>query len=495
MLKLSVIESEGDNNGKRRFKISFVYLGYIAVLFIICMTALIVFNGSLYKLKLNIIKDEYLFLIASTSFLLFLIHSDFACLKDAEKEERDMDSIYLKKLSSSLEYIILDTKKDRILISDKLAETIGYHGKSFISYKDYCKEYIHPDDFQEAKMNIDKTIDSLVLLDLSAKYRLKNFNGKFEWFQSRRAIIKDNYGNPIKIIEIYQNINKTVEYYKKRLKTNQINAQKRENTKTDFLNYICHEFKTPLNIVLGAIQLVELMDKNRKGAVCDVISTDKLYKYIRLMKQNTYRLIRLINNMLDITKIDKNYLLLDLTNENIVEIVEDIVLSVSEFINNKNIKLIFNTEIEEKIIACDKDKIERVVLNLLSNAIKYTNSGGNIYVNIWEKDGKVFLLVEDTGIGIPYNIQKDIFDIYKQVDFRSKREKQGSGIGLSLVKSILDLHGGRIWVESEVNKGSKFFVELPDKAIDNGYIKEKTREDSNGMVEKINIEFSDIYSF
>lgn len=393
-----------------------------------------------------------------------------------------MDKIYLNILSSSLEYIILNIKDKNVLISEKLAETIGYDGEEYIKYKYFYKKYVYPGDIDKAKIKLDK-INSFIVLESPVKYRLRISNGKYEWFQSERTIIKDDYNNPLKIVEIYQNINNTVNYY-----------MEREKAKTDLMNYICHEFKTPLNIILGVIQLIELRDKNSKETGFDYISKNKLHKYIKYMKQNTYRLIRLINNMLDLSKINNNYLLLDLENENIVKIVEDIVLSVSEVTKDKNLKLIFNSEIEEKFIACDKDKIEKVILNLLSNAIKYTDPGGYIKINIWEEEGKVYILVEDSGIGIPYDAQKSIFDIYKQVNFRNKREKQGSGIGLSLVKSILELHGGKIWVESEVNKGSKFYIELPDKTIDNKYIKEKIEENYNEMVEKIHIEFSDIYS-
>ena len=145
------------------------------------------------------------------------------------------------------------------------------------------------------------------------------------------------------------------------------------------------------------------------------------------------------------------------------------------------------------IIACDPDNIERIILNLLSNAIKFTKSGGEINVEIKTDDENVFISVIDTGIGIPIEMQEKIFDRFTQVDRATYRENVGTGIGLALVKSIVELHNGNIELKSELNKGSTFTVSLPIvKAKEEKILEPKNAFENN--VERVSIEFSDIYS-
>lgn len=184
---------------------------------------------------------------------------------------------------------------------------------------------------------------------------------------------------------------------------------------------------------------------------------------------------------------------MNLSNENIVQVTEDVVQSVSEYIHGKGLSIIFDTDTEEKIIACDPEKIERIILNLISNAIKFSNPGGSIFVNIFDKNDTVEIWVEDTGVGIEGKYLKDIFERFQQVDKSLSRNAEGSGIGLSLVKSIVEMHGGNIDVESEVGKGSIFKIKLPVRTIKNTEVIKEARQ-MNNRIQMINVEFSDIYS-
>lgn len=260
--------------------------------------------------------------------------------------------------------------------------------------------------------------------------------------------------------------------------------------KTEFFSNISHELKTPLNVIACSIQLLENYLKD-KTVIDDV---NKISKQSIIMKQNCYRLLRLINNIIDITKADSGFLNLSLQNCNIVNIVEEIVLSVTEFIENKSIKLLFDTQTEEKVLACDPDIIERIMLNLLSNAIKFTNIGGSITVNIYDKGETILISVKDTGIGIPEDKLDIIFERFGQVDSSLTKKHEGSGIGLSLVKALVEKHNGKITVESSCGIGSEFTIELPVKIIDEINNKENKPNDiKHDNIEKIKIEFSDIY--
>lgn len=220
-----------------------------------------------------------------------------------------------------------------------------------------------------------------------------------------------------------------------------------------------------------------------------------LIKYLDTIKQNSYRLLRLVNNLIDISRIDIGYYNLIPSNNNIISVIEDITLSVVDYVEDKNINLIFDTDIEEVVTSCDPDKIERVILNLLSNAIKYTSEHGTIEVNISHDVENVNVSVKDNGVGIPSDKLDIIFDRFGQANNLLTRKCEGSGIGLSLVKAIIEMHGGKIKVYSKLGKGTEFVFNIPiikllDK--DKEYVFNYDSKDFH--IEKCHIEFSDIYS-
>lgn len=274
---------------------------------------------------------------------------------------------------------------------------------------------------------------------------------------------------------------------KQMLETVNAKLQEYEKTRTDFFANISHELRTPLNVIYTAEQMI---DNSMKSSNLD---RNQINKYFKMIKQNTYRLLRLINNLIDITKIDAASFKIKLINYDIVKTVEDISISVAEFIEHNGITLTFDTQIEEKIIACDPDSIERIILNLLANAVKYGKESGSIFVDIFLEENYVCISVKDTGIGIPEDMCDLIFDRFTQVDTSLKRTNEGSGIGLALVKSLVDMHGGNISVRSKFGEGSEFIIRLPDLRIpeSNEQISSSILDEKN--INRINIEFSDIY--
>ncbi|ELP58679.1 PAS/PAC sensor signal transduction histidine kinase [Clostridium pasteurianum DSM 525 = ATCC 6013] len=262
-----------------------------------------------------------------------------------------------------------------------------------------------------------------------------------------------------------------------------------DRLKTEFFSNISHELRTPLNILLSSLQVLNLY-LNKKP--CDIKSSQK---YTNIMKQNCFRLLRLINNLLDITKIDSGFYQLNLYNHDIVSIVEDITLSVADYLKDKKINIIFDTDIEEKIIACDEEKIERIILNLLSNSIKFTDANGTININIYDGKDSIKICVKDDGIGIPKEKLDTIFNRFIQVDKSLTRNNKGTGIGLALVKSLVELHNGKIYVQSEYGKGTEFTILLPNTIKNNCNLYDSSQKNcpQNGKIEKMDIEFSDIY--
>lgn len=260
-----------------------------------------------------------------------------------------------------------------------------------------------------------------------------------------------------------------------------------DKIKTEFFANISHELRTPINIIFSAIQVLNLKLDECGSA------KPHMDNYLSMVKQNCYRLLRLVNNLIDITKIDSGFLNIQTNNYDIISIVENITLSVAQYIENRNISLVFDTNAEEKIMAFDPDKMERIILNLLANAVKFTPEGGEIAVTITDKEDAVSISVKDTGIGIPEDKLKVIFERFRQVDKTLSRNREGSGIGLSLVKSLIELHDGTIDLSSEYGKGSEFIITLPVKFVQDSFILSDTNFWQEN-VEKINLEFSDIYA-
>jgi two-component system, sensor histidine kinase ChiS len=262
-----------------------------------------------------------------------------------------------------------------------------------------------------------------------------------------------------------------------------------DRLKTEFLANISHELRTPLNVIWSTIQLLQA---KASGTSLDEAS---LGKYLKMMNQNSLRLLRLINNLIDTTRIDGGYLSINLSNNDIVYVVEEVTLSAADYMKAHHITLVFDTEVEEKYMAFDEDMVERIILNLLSNSVKFTRKSGQISVNIYDLGDKVQISVKDTGIGIPEDKLQIIFDRFAQVDSSMSRRSEGSGIGLSLVKSLVEMHGGTINVKSKLGEGSEFIIELPaqivednDSANSSQYISSESK-----YIERAQIEFSDIY--
>ena len=232
-----------------------------------------------------------------------------------------------------------------------------------------------------------------------------------------------------------------------------------EKNKNKYFVNLSHELRTPLNVISSTLQLIQEYNKKEQG-----IDKNKIEYHTYVMKRNTNRLLNLINNIIDNSKIEHGNYRLNIKDENIVYIVEESVLTLKDYIEEKGINLIIDPEIEEKIIECDREEIERCIVNLVNNAYKFTKSGGTIEVIIKDLYNEVEISVIDTGIGIDKDYQKFIFDRFNQVVDAQSEVKGGSGLGLTITKNIVEMHNGNISVESELNKGSKFTITLPAKA-------------------------------
>lgn len=260
--------------------------------------------------------------------------------------------------------------------------------------------------------------------------------------------------------------------------------------KDEFLSLISHEFRTPLTIINSAIQTMEIVCKNELS--------EKAKKYLDKIQQNSYRQLKLINNILDNTRINTGHFKLKQRNMDIVSLTRMITESIMVFAERKNIKISFSSTMGKKVIGIDEEQYERILLNLLSNAVKFTLEEGSIDVRIYQlialDNHKVCIEVKDNGIGIPTDKKEYIFERFGQVDSTLIRQAEGTGIGLTLVKMLVEMLSGEIKLESDEGVGSTFTVILPDVKIMESLTEQTSMGNSNErLIKAAVLEFSDIY--
>ena len=273
-----------------------------------------------------------------------------------------------------------------------------------------------------------------------------------------------------------------------RIKNEYNEMQEFDKIRTEFFANLSHEVRTPINIIYSCIQL---LDKEKE------YGSDKIaefyFKYEKTIRQNCLRILRLINNIIDVSRYECGGIKTNFKNYDIISLVEDVVMSTVPYVKNKDINIMFDTDTEELKIKCDCELIEKVMLNLISNAVKFTNSGGSIFVYINVDTDYVNIRVKDSGIGISDDMKELVFERFIQTDKSFNRNQEGSGIGLSLVKSIVNIHNGSVCVEESSDKGTVFLVKLPNIRLDNNENLNDQVINNRNLKEKVNIEFSDIY--
>lgn len=419
---------------------------------------------------------------------------DITAQKQIEMELQRSNSILKAQQEASL---------DGILITDRNGQALSWNNK-FTDLLNIPENALKVNDKEGIlKYVLLNITDEKELFGRLEKIYLSDFKSSCEKIQLKNGTFLDIYSAPILLFqgEAYgrvwyfrditekeimdEALRKSAEENEKLL----LEAKKYDELKSEFFSNISHELRTPLNVILASIQLSEFIMKNDSTK-----STDKWNKNMKTIKQNCFRLLRLVNNLIDVTKIDAGFHELRLQPMNIINLVEEITLSVAEYARGKGISTQFDTDIEEKVVCIDPDKIERIMLNLLSNAIKFTESNGDILVNIHDRGDSILISVKDSGIGIPRDKQEIIFQRFRQVEQSLTRKYEGSGIGLSLVQSLVELHSGKIHVQSEVGAGSEFIIELPAKVVIEDEYKQVKFNYKSNHVENMHIEFSDIYN-
>ena len=234
-------------------------------------------------------------------------------------------------------------------------------------------------------------------------------------------------------------------------KSQQLEAASRH--KSEFLANMSHELRTPLNAILG---FSEVLAERMFGEV-----NEKQAEYLQDILSSGRHLLSLINDILDLSKVEAGRLELDLERFHLPTALDNALTLVRERATRHGITL--TQTVDERVgdIVADERKVKQILLNLLSNAVKFTSEGGRVGLTAMAGDGAITIAVSDTGVGIAPEDQAAIFEEFRQVGRDDTRKQEGTGLGLTLAKKFVELHGGRIWVQSQVGQGSTFTFSLP----------------------------------
>ena len=262
-------------------------------------------------------------------------------------------------------------------------------------------------------------------------------------------------------------------------------AIKKSTRQENFLLNISHDLRGHLNVILSVMQLID------SGCACS--ADKKISEYMKMIRRNSLKMLKLINNLIDTTKLENNYYTLNKKNIDIISMIESTVNCIDKYAKQKNIQLIFDTNEEECIMGIDPEAMDRIIMNLLSNAIKFSYSNTNVYIDIFVLGNEIKISIKDEGPGIAKEYQDKIFNRFYQMEKKRESDAIGSGIGLDLVNYLVKSMDGEIILNSNEGQGCEFIILLPIKRV----IEEKNHclnDEKSNKIQMLEVEFSDIYS-
>jgi PAS domain S-box-containing protein len=403
---------------------------------------------------------------------------DISQRKEVEKKirkERDK----LKKYFETTQAIVVNLDKNRRVreINQTACDILGYKKEEIIG-EDWFDNFVKEEEQSRVEEVFAEIIEERKLIDCENTILTKSGAERDVFWHNN--LLTNQSGEVTGSLSTGIDITE-MKWLKEELETSKLQIQ--------FFANLSHELKTPLNLIFSAQQMLKIEEKKLPEE-----NQARITRYLDIIYQNGNRLLRLVNNMLDINKFETDAFELTLGNYDLVEIVENISSSVREHIEQKEREFQFFSQVDEIILACDPFNLERVLLNLLSNAIKFTEAGDKITLEVEELKDKARIIVSDTGRGIPEDKQQMIFERFGQADKSFNRSNEGTGIGLSIVQLILQAHGGKIRLNSEYGAGAEFIIELPSKELtEKNQSFSASRYSSQQLIDQINMEFSDIY--
>jgi len=349
-------------------------------------------------------------------------------------------------------------EKLRIKIGEGIPGHVAKTGRPVI-VNDVSKDKryisVFPETKSEAVIPLITQNKVIGVLNLEST-RLRNFKRMQKTLNiltNQIAIAIENAGLYDEIRNFNKRLKNEIELATKELREKNIELRKMDQMKSEFVSNVSHELRTPLTSITGYTKLM-LMEKLGN-------TNDRQRNGLRIISEEGDRLTRLINNVLDLSKLESGKIKFRLEKIDILEIAEKSIQTLKNSAIEKNIILTLHKHGRFTKFKASKDLLKQVFINLLNNALKFTGKNGKIDVILKRKKNEVEVCVKDTGKGVPKNLIPKLFDKFYQVDTSMTRKHGGTGLGLVIVKHIVDAHKGNIKVKSELGKGSEFIFTLP----------------------------------
>jgi PAS domain S-box-containing protein len=294
-------------------------------------------------------------------------------------------------------------------------------------------QIVHPEDRQE---NIKRWQHAVATgEDFLFEHRFQRHDGVYRWQLSRAVAQRDDKGQ----IQMWVGTSTDID-----------DIKRQEQQKDDFIRMASHELKTPVTTIKGYIQLLVSMQKEQQ----QTLQSAALFK----VDKQVNKLTKLINDLLDLTRIETGGLQLEQRRYPISEVIHEVISDIGLVAGSHRIDLLLS---DDPMVFVDKDRIEQVFVNLITNAIKYSPKADQVILKVYGQDDQVVIAITDFGIGISAGDEEKIFERFYRVEGKDEKTYPGFGIGLFIVREILELHGGKVWVSSQLNRGSTFYVSLP----------------------------------
>jgi PAS domain S-box-containing protein len=436
----------------------------------------------------NLVYSLIVIIGTSVSFLFYRLRTEVKNLKKEVAVLREDNLRYLhikerlagivhkqKEVLENVSEGILGLNGDSIYFANQcMAEMLGFSNAQQLEGKS-IQVFLQEND----KAKFRKIIEEKLQVEIAVmvfRGQTKYFTGEVHFFE-----VPHQTGN--QYMMIVKDMATTVKLLE--LQTNILKKKEEDRNKSQTLADVIHELKTPINVIYSALQLEQnyIQEKDWGG----------IEKYNPRIIQNCNRLIRLINNFIDVSRFEQNEVSTVFNYVNLVTVAEEITDSVLSFAEAKDIKVIFDTQQEELYAEVDLQLLDRAMLNLLSNAIKYNKKGGQIIVNVEACGDYIKISVTDTGLGIPKEKIHILSNRFERVDKLLAKEKEGSGLGLNIVKNIVELMKGYMDIESTLGEGTTVMLYLP--SVNQAFIPsaENLVVCNKTLLEKsVEMEFSDI---
>jgi len=368
-----------------------------------------------------------------------------AALENAELyDEVNKSKVYIENLVENAADLIITTDlDDRILTWNRGAEVLFGYDKDEVIGK-HLSILLPPERFHELEEMRAKVQISGALRDI--EIRSKKKDGVMIYLSLSVSPVRDLDGKIVGFLRVAKDITEK-KRYERRLK-------ELDKMKSDFVSNVSHELRTPLTSIKGS---VDNMLDGLTGSL-----NEKQIRYLNRIKSNTDRLSRLINDLLDLSRIESGHVEVRPTNLPLTALAEEVAEHMKALAAEKLIRIEIPPADPKVTAWADRDKVTQVLMNLISNAVKFTPRDGKITVAL-EKNGSDYIQISvaDTGPGILPEERNRIFSKFYQVANVDKQKPKGSGLGLAISKALVEMHGGKIWMESEVGKGSTFYFTLP----------------------------------